>query len=289
MFMGPADYPDRAVLIRLISQASQRIDSQGVVTLTAAEAEALRAAGYTTALGPGAWPIPQLPLGDIGSIPALRPLTIRWYGERALASPPPSPPGARHSFLSPERGLRFSLAFFVLRDASQRALLLSLARFGPTKRRRLQQAHGRRLPAARFNPALKALLQASLVVQSDGLLSVNPLAIEPLNDLTGAVCQAGVARTQRRSAGRASKREERRKTVRAQSRPRRRRPYKRRPIPDRRSDPRGWALAMLGRRGGLARQRQARGRGELPTAKATQARLTLASRRRRRSLTSDSD
>jgi hypothetical protein len=276
------EFPDRQVLLVTILESVGTLDARGTIDLTERQADRLRAAGYMTALGAGRWPVPQLPLEMLRPHPSLADLARFWYGANALTPPPPLPSQTqRGSFFSPERSVRFSLAFFALRDASQRIVLMSLARRGPTKRRRLQQAHGRCLPAARFNPALTALLQANLVVQSSGLLSVNPLAIAPLMELTGAVCRTGAARSQRRSERRAGSTEKRRRPTAPRAKSRRRRPYRRRPIPDRRADPRGWALSMLGRRAGLARQRQARNRGEHSTAKATVARLAKHRRRRR--------
>jgi hypothetical protein len=286
MFMGHTgnEYPDRRVLQLVLEGAAARIDSGGNITLTSEDADLLRAAGWVTVLGPGNWHIPRLPLDAIRRTPALRALAVFWYGERALAPPPPpSPPAARPTFLSPEKSLRFTLAM-ALRDDAPRALLLSLARRRtPTPRRRLQQIHGSRLPAARFNPTLDTLIRSGFIDDTDGMLTVNPLALTPLHELLVNVKKTLLARAQRRATEgareRANKRGERHEGPAAPLSSGRKRRYKRRPIPNRWLDPRGWALAMLGRRGGLARQRQARLRGEVSTARANLAKRRTARRR----------
>ena len=90
MFRGHTgnDYPDRAILLQALLEDVDRIDSHGLLDLTEDVATLLRKAGYMTALRPGGWPVPLLPLEMLKPHPCLAGLARLWYGERALAAPP---------------------------------------------------------------------------------------------------------------------------------------------------------------------------------------------------------
>jgi hypothetical protein len=100
-------------------------------------------------------------------------------------------------------------------------------------------------------------------------------------DVRSLLGEAGIGVRRPHSARSMRRGERQRRQQRGASRvaqPHRRR-YQRRPIPNRRKDPHGWAMAMLGRMGGLRSQQSYRARGVHPTAKATQDRIVKRGQR----------
>jgi hypothetical protein len=269
------EYPDRAVLLRTLLEGIERLDAQGRLDLTYRALSALRQAGYVTALGRGPWPVPRLPLEMLRPHPSLAGLARFWYGPNAL-TPPPAPPPACREPMTQQQRLRWALGE-IIRNDDARALLLSVARRpGGLQRRRLQQHH-RRLRAARFNAALTTLRTREIVkISTAGVVQFVEGAAEALHALETSVRHAVWARAQARRRETALKREPREIGM-----PRRRvrRTCRRRHLPNRHQEPHAWARSMLGRKGGLARQRQARMRGENATAKATIRRIALTRRR----------
>jgi hypothetical protein len=270
------DYPDRRVLLRILLDNVHRMDAD-LLDLTATSASALRAAGYTTALGPGAWLSPRLPLDMLSPHPSLAGLARRWYGEGALI-PPPAPGPRRHSYLSPQQRIQWALGD-IIRSDDTRTLLLSIAgRQSGIGRRRLQQNH-RRLGAARFNAALTMLTTREIVkISTLGVVQFVEGVTEALRALETSVRHALWARAKARKRERAGKRE-----VSPSKRARIPRTYRRRQMPSRVLCPHAWGRAMRARKAGLARQRQARASGHNPTLNATQARLRRRSREQLRS------
>lgn len=304
---GMSYYPR---LINLLIAAPHRVTADGMIHLTPAEAEMLRACDFVDA-APGAWRFPPIPAHV--PLPAFlaRVLPQQLTRETAIVTPAPKPaamptstsPSARdnasapvcppphplpartqtaqddsHTCNSPVLRRRVIDA---LRQPDHRRVLAALSRRsdGPVERRRFQRAlHRLKTPA--FTAALTHLIATGLVrpVTCDG---VGCLLLP--TDVRSLLSEAGIGVRRPRFARTMRRRERHRHqgrgalvTGRSRSRC-----YQRRPIPNPRKDPHGWAMSMLGRLGGLAAQRSYRMRLVMnPTATATRVREARRLRRK---------
>jgi hypothetical protein len=296
-------------LIQLLLAAPQRIRA-GTIQLTPAEAAMLRACDFLTATADGPWWIPELPAVLARGYPWLAQLISAERPSSYVAQPDqnqsrgehPESPISRIEFagagMTTAARLRWRLGD-ALRQPDQCRVLDAVARRPEcgVMRRRLQQ-NLRRLPAARFNPSLMALIKAGLVVQqTDRRLAPDP-------EVRRLLLEAGrcVRRSRSPRATRRDRREGTGQTRTRTSQPHDRdsqrhgqlqridrttqRRYRRRPIPDRRRFPRQWGYSMRARLGGLKRQQECRRLGIHPTATATAARLNKRAQEKRRQLVS---
>jgi len=289
----PAVYPDPrdALPVLLGAAKAGRLHDRGEVTLTAEEAATLQRAGYTSILGAGRWPAPEIPLELVRPHPSLALLALCWYGPHAMDPPQPETPRLR-SEMTLARRLTWRLGE-AWRDDDQRQLLEALARRedGPVPCRRFQNSQ-HRLGTPRYGSALARLIAAGLVerVKPDrvGCL-VLPAEIRHLiTDAQIGVRRARSARAKRRggnrrtSAGGTSHNRGRNNRTSGPLGGENHRRYRPRRPPGRRRFPSAWGRHMSAKRAGQARQRQARAAGICPTEAANAARRARRAERERR-------
>ena len=270
-------------LARWLIACQKRPDADGRIVLSVADAICVRSLGFPTVV-PGHWRMPPLPPELSWRYPSVaqfaadspaphKPSASVSPGQSPIAPAVPAGTGSEigHHREPGPLSARLSAA---RTDPIRRRILDSLARHpgGCCWKRRLQQAL-RRIPACELNPALNRLGAAGLIVREDNWITLAPEACSLLMTAAKSVRRHPSARTLRQPDRRSQHRQ--RNGGGKQTRPRR---YRRRPIPNRHNDPHGWALAMLGRLGGLKSQARYRARGVKATEKATRVRLVKRQR-----------
>jgi hypothetical protein len=299
-WLSPNDYPDARVLVDVLLGASERLNVQGAVCLTAEEVVRLQQAGYVAVLAPGWWSPPRLPLDILRGHPSLARLAAHWYGPHALDLPQPVVSQPASIEVSVADRLRWRV-HDALRKTILARVLRSLAggQDGRSSKRDLQHRL-RRLPAAVLNPAIDHLVHVGLIARENGWLTLPVDVREALAAAGVGVRRPRFARAKRRpkAAGRTCGPERTGKSARIPVRLastqttapvrgpdnalRTARPYRPHPVPDRRLHPRAWGRSMAAKRAGLARQRLCRAAGICATDAANAARAAQRAQHERR-------